>query len=303
MSKNEVTLVNIKFIFARITGMNKKNRNKRVQVRLSEVPETMLWTLHNRVHVAKRSDGWIKDPKALEIYGLIDYEFERSFGPSEPSHAIRSLIFDKAILEFWNDYPEGTVINLGEGLETQRFRLAEKRSPNALWVTVDLPNAIEVREKFISSDNNNLHIAASALEVDLWSTQVPVDKPVLITAQGLFMYFEEKDVRLLFQAISQKFPGCTMWFDSISKWFSNKTLRGFQKTKHYTIPKMPFGVNKFDAIDLFTGWVPGLDIQEMNWPTDKVEGIWRYLIPIFSKIPYVRGLQPGCVFRAKFPEK
>ena len=32
-------------------------------VNLSGVPETMLWTLHNRATEAKRSDGLIRDPE------------------------------------------------------------------------------------------------------------------------------------------------------------------------------------------------------------------------------------------------
>ena len=48
------------------------------QVNLTGVPETMLWTLHNRTSEARRSDGIIDDPNCLRIYDALDYE--RSFG-------------------------------------------------------------------------------------------------------------------------------------------------------------------------------------------------------------------------------
>ena len=52
-----------------------------IDVGLTDVPETMLWTLHNRVSEAKLGDdGWFHDPKSLEIYSKIDYDYERSFG-------------------------------------------------------------------------------------------------------------------------------------------------------------------------------------------------------------------------------
>ncbi|MEM8930523.1 MAG: class I SAM-dependent methyltransferase, partial [Acidobacteriota bacterium] len=61
---------------------------------LSGVPETMLWTLHNRAGEAMRPDGVLDDPKAIEIYRAVDYEYERNFGRAEPSHALRSKVFD-----------------------------------------------------------------------------------------------------------------------------------------------------------------------------------------------------------------
>jgi O-methyltransferase involved in polyketide biosynthesis len=90
---------------------------------LTDVPETMLWTLHNRAVEAMRDDGIIQDEKAIEIYRKIDYDYEQSFGKAEPSHAIRSLDFDREIRDFLDDYPNATIVNLGEGLETQRFRI------------------------------------------------------------------------------------------------------------------------------------------------------------------------------------
>ena len=43
-------------------------------VGLSDVPETMLWTLHNRVSEAIKPDGFLKDPNACEIYKSIEYD-------------------------------------------------------------------------------------------------------------------------------------------------------------------------------------------------------------------------------------
>ena len=55
----------------------------KVDVGLTGVPETMLLTLHNRVSVATDPDGFFKDPKAVEIYESIDYNYEYSFGKGE----------------------------------------------------------------------------------------------------------------------------------------------------------------------------------------------------------------------------
>ena len=114
--------------------------------KLKDVPETMLWTLHNRASEAMRHDGIINDDRAVTIYKNIKYDYEKSFGKADASHAIRSLDFDREIRRFLSRNPNGTIVNLGEGLETQRFRIDETQ---ALWITVDLPEAIEIRERYI----------------------------------------------------------------------------------------------------------------------------------------------------------
>jgi len=274
-----------------------------VTVGLSDVPETMLWTLHNRNKVAADPEkSWFVDETAMAIYQAIDYDYEASFGKAEPSHGIRSWIFDQAIMEFWKTHPDGTIVNFAEGLETQRFRLQEVRSENAFWVTVDLPPAIRAREKFIQPDLMNLHVTASVLDTEVWSKVVPKDKPVFFTAQGLLMYLEEDDIRGLFQMIARDYPSSTLWFDSIAKWLSQKTLSGWNLTKDYTTPPMPFGANKNVAEGVLKSWVPELEVEEIPWPNEKFDGFFiRYVVPLLLKIPYVRDLQPSMCYRVTFP--
>ena len=52
---------------------------------LTDAPETMLWTLHNRATEASRDDGMLRDPDAVRIYQALDYDYVRSFGRADPS--------------------------------------------------------------------------------------------------------------------------------------------------------------------------------------------------------------------------
>ncbi len=88
---------------------------------LTGVPETMLWTLHNRAGEALREDGLLQDRKLVEIYRALDYDYEGSFGKAQPSHASRAV--DAEIRAFSTAHPDGVIVNLGEGLETHRFRI------------------------------------------------------------------------------------------------------------------------------------------------------------------------------------
>ena len=51
-------------------------------VRLEAVPETLLWTLYHRATEARRRDGVLRDPKAVELVETIDFPFAKRFGPA-----------------------------------------------------------------------------------------------------------------------------------------------------------------------------------------------------------------------------
>ncbi|MEM9491059.1 MAG: class I SAM-dependent methyltransferase, partial [Myxococcota bacterium] len=97
--------------------------NESATVNLDGVPETMLWTLYNRAGEAMRDDAQLDDPDAVRIYRTIEYDYSRSFGKSNASHAIRSLAFDRAVRPWMAEHPGATVIELACGLETQFQRV------------------------------------------------------------------------------------------------------------------------------------------------------------------------------------
>ena len=115
-------------------------------VRLSGVPETLLWTLHNRAQEAMRPDALLRDPEAVRLYRAIDYDYARSFGKPDGSHALRSRMFDAALRPWLAGHPGGTVVDLACGLETQFQRCDDGR---VKWLCVDVPETIAVRERLL----------------------------------------------------------------------------------------------------------------------------------------------------------
>ena len=102
---------------------------ERVRVELGAVPETALWTLYNRAAEAARPDAVIDDPLAVELVGRIDFPFAERFGPPRLGQwqALRARCFDRALARFLDAHPGATVVALGEGLETQFWRVGERR--------------------------------------------------------------------------------------------------------------------------------------------------------------------------------
>lgn len=250
-----------------------------MQPNLAGVPETMLWTLHNRASEAARPDGCLQDPKCLEIYHALDYDYERQFGAPDGSHGVRSHLFDQRLRAFLAEHPNGVVINLGEGLETQRYRID---APDALWLSVDVPEAMAVREHFIAPTATHLHLGMSALDKS-WFDAVPRERPCFISAQGLFMYFQEAELAALVQAMAARFPGAILMFDYLNLALSllSTSAHGWMKTSHYRTPPMPWGIDRHALAPTLSRWI-GRDVHVHNVTFVFPRGPWSWIMPVME---------------------
>jgi O-methyltransferase involved in polyketide biosynthesis len=223
-----------------------------VRVALGDVPETMLWTLYHRAVEAERPDGVLADPLAVELIARIEYPFEERFGDGGPFaqwQALRAKTFDRAIAAWLARHPGGTVVALGEGLETQFWRVDDGR---CTWITVDLPEAIELREQLLPRSPRLKAIARSALDLG-WIDEVDATAGVLITAQGLLMYLEPGDVRGLFDAVAARFPGQAFLFDAVARGLTGRPMRS---GRGYQAPPWHWGWDRKEAARIRA--VPGV---------------------------------------------
>lgn len=261
-----------------------------MQPNLTGVPETMLWTLHNRASESLRPDAMLKDPHAERIYHAIQYDYLRCFGPSDASHAMRSMIFDEAVRPWLQLHPGGTVVELGCGLETQFQRVDDGR---VNWLCVDLPEAIDIRERFLSPGARCRHLRLSAFD-SAWIDEVDPSGGVFVTAQGLFMYFDVAQVRKLVVTVIDRLPGVEIMFDTIPHWFSRKTIEGYWRTPHYRSPPMPWGVALDDVPALMRKWSGQVTRVELI-PYRRFRTFPAMLAPYLGRLPGLRRHIPGNV--------
>jgi O-methyltransferase involved in polyketide biosynthesis len=153
-----------------------------------------------RASEAQRPDGALVDPESLRILSAIKYNFAAHFGVPLGSLAARAAQIERALRSWLDRYPDGIIVSLGEGLETQSRRVDNGRMR---WLTVDLPDAIRLRERFLVPTPRFRHIAASALD-PIWMDAVDPSSGVVTVAQGLLMYLAPERVhRLLASTTSQ----------------------------------------------------------------------------------------------------
>src|SRR5215475_1019157 len=173
-----------------------------IPVDLSGVPQTLLWNLGRRAAAARLGASGLKDPLALEVVGRLEYDFG-DVSRGTRWHAVRVATFDAAARRFLRRYPDGSVVALGEGLETQFWRVDNGR---VRWLSVDLPAVLDLRRQVLPEDPRLAAYAGSALDPG-WLDQVDPVRPVLVTAQGLLPYFSARRGPSAHRAIGRRLPG------------------------------------------------------------------------------------------------
>ena len=181
---------------------------ERIPVELSGVPETLLGNLGRRA-VAARA-GLLDDPMAVQVVDRLDHDFTDS-NRGARLHAIRVATFDRAVRRFLISHPAGTVVALGEGLETQFWRVDNGQ---LRWLTVDLPETIELRGLVLPDGPRQESHCGSVLDLT-WVESIDPARPVLLTAQGLLQYFERDQVHTLIAAVAERLPGSRLVFDAV----------------------------------------------------------------------------------------
>ncbi|MBO8193574.1 class I SAM-dependent methyltransferase [Streptomyces oryzae] len=269
-------------------------------VRLSGVPETLLWNLYQRACEARRPDAVLADPKAVELVERIDYPFEETFGPPNPllaqGQALRVRTFDAAVRAFLDAHPDGTVVALAEGLETQFWRVDNGR---ARWLCVELPETAEVRRALLPDGDRRRTLARSALELS-WCEEVDTRHGVLVTAQGLLMYLRPGEVRELIAGCAERFPGGALVFDAVPRWFSERTLRGQMRTAQgYQSPPMPWGLNAGELPKVSTAHPAITEVRELALPRGR-GAYYGVVAPLLHRLPAVRNLRPTLTAVARF---
>lgn len=256
--------------------------NGRTKVELEGVAETLLWTLYHRAIEARHPDGALYDPKAVELVARIDFPFEERFGPSNTVmsqilgqyQALRARCFDEEIRRFLADNPKGMIVALGEGLETQFWRIGGDQVDRVRWVTVDLPHVVELRQRLLPPESDRQRLLACSAVDRHWMDEVDAADGLLVTAQGLLMYLQPAQVHQLIARCARRFPGGALLFDGVSRWFSRQTMSGRLRAQGYRLPPMPWPVDSAERARIRS--TPGVhELRDLRPPPGR--GQYRYL--------------------------
>ncbi|MEA3325693.1 MAG: class I SAM-dependent methyltransferase [Chloroflexota bacterium] len=106
--------------------------------------------LWGRAVESQKDKPRLLDATADKIIGQVDVDFLQAAANLDEKTKItwikRSIICDQIVRNFLSHTPDGTVVNIGCGLDMTYSRID---SGNLRWYDLDLPDVIELRKKVL----------------------------------------------------------------------------------------------------------------------------------------------------------
>lgn len=185
---------------------------------LGVVEDTLYVPMLGRIYASEHCRSILFDEKALELKdrlpaGVVENSTQTQY--TYLASASRSANMDRYIADFLGRKPDGVIAQLGVGLETTFHRNDDGRTQ---WYGVDLPHVIGYRCALLPEQERETCIAGDAFE-PAWIERVREERPeapILVTASGLFYYFEEESVLGLMR-MPQGFGDVELIFDAVNK--------------------------------------------------------------------------------------
>ena len=168
----------------------------------------------------------------------------------------RARHYDQEIRDYISLYPNATIVNIGCGLD-QRFDRIDNGKIE--FFDIDFPDIINIKKQFVNETDRYHQISKSVFDFS-WMKRIQ-SKQILFLAEGVFMYCTEKDIKLLFLEIIERFPGSEMHCEMYnSRWLNNPIAKISQMQQRWLYgmgegAAFKFGIRK--GSDLET-WHPSI---------------------------------------------
>ncbi|WP_070089524.1 class I SAM-dependent methyltransferase [Merdimonas faecis] len=217
--------------------------------KLGVVEDTLFVPMLGRIYASEHCPQILYDKKALELKkklpsDLIEQNKQNQY--TLLASASRSANMDRFIQSFLERRPNGVIVQLGCGLETTYYRCDNRRTH---WYAVDLPHVIDYRRELLPELERETYLAGDAFSED-WIRQVRTefpDAPILVTAGGLFHYFEEHKVISLLRMIGQ-FGNMEVVFDTVNKRGMTMMKKKYMKQVGHADAQMFFYVDSAEEL-------------------------------------------------------
>ncbi len=261
------------------------------KVNVTGVPETMIQTLYARAKESMKPNSTIKDDMAAEIVSQLDYDFSNADKDSAMSSGViaRTIVLDEMVGQYLTKHPKTVVVNIACGMDTRCYRMKGKY---LRWYNVDLPETMEVRERFLTEDGPIYQIAKSAMDASYIDDITYEGEDVLVVIEGLSMYLKEADIRQILAIIDQAFPKAMVLIEVMSP-FVVKHIK--EKSIEGSNAKFTWGIKNGKLLEQM---VPSFTYKK---EVSLVEGM-KKLMPIYhviGKIPAVRNISNRIVVMEK----
>jgi O-methyltransferase involved in polyketide biosynthesis len=249
---------------------------------LEGVAETLLIPLYVRAQESQRPDALLQDERAVAFVSERGFDL-RGLELDEGDRialVLRNRQFDRLTRDFLDRHPDAVVVHIGCGLDSRFERVDDGRVD---WYDLDLPEVIALRREFIGGECSRYHLLPySAFDprwLDMLGERPPRD--TLFLAEGVFMYFDEAQIRSLVVSLLEHYPGSELACDAFSPFAVRATNRRMARSKLSARYIEAWG----DGIRLLDEWFPLSSpeprlghLRWMRWipPLARVMGVFHY---------------------------
>ena len=185
------------------------------------VQETLIIPLFGRLVCSERFPQLFSDPEAERICDCLDYDFAEKrkkmespaglFGALEVAQRQYDLRCE--VEAYLQEHPKAAVVNLGCGLDDTFSKV-----DNGLCrgYNLDMPDVIAVRDELLPAGEREENIGID-LNDHSWMDRIDASGGAVFFASGVFYYFETEEVKALFRAMAERFPGAVLAFDCCNR--------------------------------------------------------------------------------------
>ena len=232
---------------------------------LTQEKETLLIPLYGKAKENEKPTPILRDDKAAEIIGHIEYNFNLLKIPEKTNimMCIRAKILDELTAQYLAAQGGGIALHLGCGLDSRYVRIGDK---SVDWYDVDFPEVIELRRNFYS-ETQRYHTIPSSVTDAQWLQSVPDTKaPCIVVAEGLLMYLTEDEIIQMIGRIVERVGSFRFVFDAFS------TLTAKSAAKHPSLKKTGAGIHwGVDKPETLESWGLGMRFLQERTFTAKEE--------------------------------
>ena len=170
---------------------------------------------------SERFPQLFSDRSAKRICDCLDYDFaEKRKKMESPAGLFGALEvaqrqYDRCCEaeDYLTTHPRAAVVNLGCGLDDSFSKV-----DNGLCrgYNFDFADVIAVRKELLPAGERETNLACD-LNDFTWMDAIDAADGAVFFAAGVFYYFKTEDVKKLFSAMAERFPGAVLAFDSCNE--------------------------------------------------------------------------------------
>ena len=227
-----------------------------------------------------------RDETAIRLMKEIDYDFSvlekksyslmQRFGFLEAAMRQNDLAWE--VRDYLKTHPNAAVVNLGCGLDATG-RACDNGS--CRLYNLDFPDVIAVRNQLLPAGEREENIACDLNDLS-WFDRIDAAGGAVFFAAGVFYYFLNEQVRALFTAMADAFPGGRLVFDAAGKKAVRLMLKTWIKSANIQDVGAYFSVS--DAKAELSRWSARLAVSSRGYmlgyhdlKDPSVSGFFRFL--------------------------